>query len=308
MKALRILIVAAACVLFASTMFAECGGTERWGVKDGTDPDASHVDLTNITPISIDELIHIQEPHLPPMGDNETRLPQETHVYRVQARLVKWKEEAGETGDSDFHLVLTDDTLKYTKPHGTPTGHSFIGEIPDPDCLAGAHGNFGTSSPFLPVSATAPLSIRGARNAITAQFPDAVLDGGWNDAGGIPVEIIGVDYFDPAHGQVGRAPNNIEIHPILSITFPEQTDFSLAHAAAPPAAGAHAAASASAPATTLASATAGVWQYTMISSDSADKLLASANALGAQGWEMVSVAVDTNRPDRYVGYLKRRVK
>jgi len=47
------------------------------------------------------------------------------------------------------------------------------------------------------------------------------------------------------------------------------------------------------------------WQYTMITANSADKLLASANALGSEGWEMVSVAVDTNRPDRYVGYLKR---
>ena len=304
MKFLKAPAIQIACIFIASLAFAECGGTERWGVKDGTDPDASHVDLSNITPISIDDLIHNQEPHLPPVGDNETRLPQETHVYRVQARLVKWKEEAGETGDSDFHLVLTDDTLKYTKPHENPTGHSFIGEIPDPDCLAGAHGNFGTSSPFLPVSSNTPLGIAGARNAIKAQFPDAVFDGGWNEAGGIPVEIVGVGYFDPPHGQVGRAPNNIEIHPILSITFPEQNDFLLAHAATPPVVTAHAAAAA----TPQAGAIAAVWQYTLISSDSADKLLASANALGAQGWEMVSVAVDTNRPDRYVGYLKRRVK
>ncbi|MGB8725515.1 MAG: hypothetical protein WCD15_22365 [Terriglobales bacterium] len=46
----------------------------------------------------------------------------------------------------------------------------------------------------------------------------------------------------------------------------------------------------------------------MITADSADKLLSSANALGAEGWEMISVAVDANRPDRYVGYLKRLMK
>jgi hypothetical protein len=104
--------------------FAQCGGTERWGVKDGTDPSASKVDLSNIRLVSIEELIGIQEPHLPARNDNETRLPQETQVYKVQARLVKWKEEAGDSGDNDYHLVLTDDTLKFTQSRGAPTGRS----------------------------------------------------------------------------------------------------------------------------------------------------------------------------------------
>ncbi|MGB8725514.1 MAG: hypothetical protein WCD15_22360 [Terriglobales bacterium] len=163
--------------IFVASGFAQCGGTERWGVKDGTDPSASQVDLSNIKSVSIEELIGIQEPQLPPRNDNETRLPQETHVYRVQARLVKWKEEAGDTGDNDYHLVLTDDTLRFTQSRGKPTGHSFIGEIPDPDCLSGAHGEFGNSSPFLPANPNSHLSIRGARSAIEAQFPNAVFDG-----------------------------------------------------------------------------------------------------------------------------------
>jgi hypothetical protein len=119
---------------------------------------------------------------------------------------------------------MTDDTLRFTEGRGTPTGHSVIGEIPDPDCLSGTHGNFGNASPFLPTNPNSPLSILAARKAIEAQFPDAVFDGSWNDAGGIPVEVVGVGYFDPAHGQVGRAPNNIEIHPILSITFSAQQE------------------------------------------------------------------------------------
>jgi len=213
-------------LLLLGSAAAQCGGTERWAVKDGTDPKVNQVDLSHIQDVSVQDLIAIAEPNLPSRDDNTTRVvPDETHVFRVLTRLVKWKEEAGETGDNDYHLVLTDDTLKYTQPHKKPTGHSLIGEIPDPDCLSGAHGDFGGSSPFLPASSGAQLSIRGARRAIEAQFPDAVFDGGWNDAGGIPVEIIGVSYFDPPHGQVGRAPNNLEIHPILSITFPEQSEF-----------------------------------------------------------------------------------
>jgi hypothetical protein len=284
--------------------FAQCGGTERWGVKDGTDPHVSQVDLTNIRSVSIEELIGIQEPHLPPRNDNETRLPEENHVYKVQARLVKWKEEAGDTGDNDYHLVLTDDTLKFTQSRGTPTGHSFIGEIPDPDCLSGAHEDFGSSSPFLPNNPNSHLSIRVARGALKAQFPNAVLDGGWNDGGGIPVEVVGVGYFDPAHGQVGRAPNNIEIHPILSISFSEQREDAALQLASPSATNVASAKKSVAKEAAEVPARTG-WQYTMITAESAEKLLTSANALGAEGWEMVSVAVDTNRQDRFVGYLKR---
>jgi hypothetical protein len=290
---------------FVASGFAECGGTERWGVKDGTDTDSRPVNLNDIKSISIAQLISIQEPHLPPRDDNETRLSEETHVYRVKARLVKWKEEAGETGDSDYHLVLTDDTLRFTEGRGTPTGHSVIGEIPDPDCLSGAHGNFGNSSPFLPANPTSTLSMRGARNAMNTQFPDAVFDGSWNDGGGIPVEVIGVGYFDPAHGQVGRAPNNIEIHPILSITFSgQQEDVANVRVVAPKTAGLTSLSRGSelSGANTEASP---IWQYTMITAESADRLLTSANALGTEGWEMVNVAVDANRPDRYLAYLKR---
>src|SRR5947208_1737976 len=124
-------------LLLLGSAAAQCGGTERWAVKDGTDPKVNQVDLSHIQDVSVQDLIAIVEPNLPARDDNTTRV-----------------------------------------------------------------------------------------------VPDEVFDGGWNDAGGIPVEIIGVGYFDPPHGQVGRAPNNLEIHPILSITFPEQSEFAAVHAAA----------------------------------------------------------------------------
>jgi hypothetical protein len=83
-----------------------------------------------------------------------------------------------------------------------------------------------------------------ARRVFEAEFPNADYKGGWNDAGGVTVDIIGVGFFDRAHGQTGRAPNNIEIHPILAIRFvqpppnllaaaPWATTPSLEHALAP---------------------------------------------------------------------------
>lgn len=55
--------------------------------------------------------------------------------------------------------------------------------------------------------------------AIEAQFPDRAAGGGWNDAGGIPVRVTGVGFFDRPHGQTDRATNGIELHPILKIEF-----------------------------------------------------------------------------------------
>jgi len=197
---------------------AQCGGTERWGVKVGTDPGASNVDLTNRIPINLLDLIALPEQH-PPAHDDTTRLDSETHVYVIRARLVKFKFE---TNDNDYHMVITDGTLNFTKGGSAPpSGHSFVAEIPDPNCIAGAQGISSTQSLFID-------GIRNARSELEAQFPNIDTSGKFNNAGGIPVQIVGVGFFDFAHRQVGRAPNNIEIHPVVDITFnPPLGDFTL---------------------------------------------------------------------------------
>lgn len=206
-----------ACVSLgaACSAFAQCGGQERWAVKDGTDPSAGQVDFTNVQTKTIGDLVGIQHAPIPDRGDETTRLvPDETNVVKVQAHLMQWKMET----DSDYHLVLTDDTEEFTQGRGRASGHSVIGEIPDPNCLSGSHDEFGTSSPFLSIG-DGSMGISAARTQLENQFPNADLSGGWNDAGGTMVEVVGVTFFDPAHGQTGRAPNNLEIHPIVSIKF-----------------------------------------------------------------------------------------
>ncbi|MFI5093295.1 MAG: hypothetical protein WCE50_19385 [Candidatus Acidiferrum sp.] len=208
-------------MLFASVLlcspccaFCQCGGQERWAVKDGTDATAGQVDFAKVTAESIAQLIQVHEPKLP--ADDSTRvIPDETKVVRVQARLIQWKLEA----DSDYHLVLTDDTENFTLGGGKPTGHSIIGEIPDPNCVSGSNDEFGTKSPFLQVAGGSAVGIDVARQQMNDAFPNADLTGGWNDAGGARVEVVGVTFFDRAHGQVSRAPNNLEMHPIVSIKF-----------------------------------------------------------------------------------------
>jgi hypothetical protein len=276
-------------ILFlAGTSAAQnCGGKERWGPKDGTDQQAPNIDLTNITPEAVTDLVTIHQPQLP--GDNKTRIvPDETHLYRVQARLAKWKHET----DGDYHLVLTDDTLNYTDesahPPVPPTGHSFIGEVPDTSCFSGSDGSFGSQTPFAG-------GITSARQAIDQRFPNADQSGKWNDGADAPVEITGIGFFDRPHRQTGRAPNNIEIHPILSIQFLDQPTPATSPTPIPT------------PITTpQPSPTGDQWEYQMISAANATDLLNQANTQGTQGWELAGVAVDTSRPDKYVGFLKRK--
>ena len=56
------------------------GGKERWGPKDGTDPQAPNVDLTNITPEAVTDLVTIHQP--PPAGRQH-----DAHRSRRDARL-----------------------------------------------------------------------------------------------------------------------------------------------------------------------------------------------------------------------------
>jgi len=123
------------------------------------------------------------------------------------------------------------------------------------------------------------------------RFPNADQSGQWNDGAGAQVEITGIGFFDRPHKQTGRAPNNIEIHPILSIRFLDQPSPTTSPTPTP---------------TPQPSPTGDQWEYQMIFATNATDLLNQANTQGTQGWELASIAVDTSRPDKYVGFLKRK--
>src|SRR5438876_2385585 len=130
----------------------------------------------------------------------------------MDRHMVKFKLESGRTGDMDYHLVVTDDTLQYS-PGGsgtTPSPHSVVAEIVKPECIPGRNGDSSTQS-------RSQIQITGVRVKFEQQFTN--ITGGWNDAGGIPVVITGVGFFDRQHGQTGRAVNGIELHPVLDISF-----------------------------------------------------------------------------------------
>lgn len=188
----------------------QCGGVERWPVKVGSDSGAVNVALQNPVTLSLHQVVALPRPQLP--SDDSTRVAEEMTVYVVQGRLVMFKLESGRTGDQDYHLVVSDDTLDYSRGgSGTvPSPHSLVAEIVRPACIPGRDGAASTQSQF-------QQELAAVRSAFEQQFPD--ITGGWNDAEGIPVTIKGVGFFDRPHGQVGRALNGIELHPVLDISF-----------------------------------------------------------------------------------------
>ncbi len=159
-------------------------GVERWPVKTGTDADAAKITLQSTTPTTIADLAARPAPATLPQ--NNRVAPTETTVFRVSATLTQYKLE----NDSDYHLVLNDGA-----------GHTMITEIPDPACV-------GSSSPLL-------TSIKKARAAFDARYTVKTTFQSAN----IPVTVTGVGFFDFLHGQTGVAPNGVELHAVLDITF-----------------------------------------------------------------------------------------
>jgi hypothetical protein len=187
-----------------------CGGVERWAVKMAADPN-SQINRQPIS-ISIHDLAEIQK-GAPIPKDDSVRLPSERNVYVVDGFLVTFKHEAGKKGDSDYHLVVTDQTFKYARgPKNPGSKNSVIAEIVDPDCVMGRDNTVSTPTIFA-------NEMAAAKAALEAQFPDRETGTGWNDAEKIPVRVTGVGFFDRPHGQTGRASNGIELHPVLSIEF-----------------------------------------------------------------------------------------
>ena len=206
-------LLAACCtVLYFGSTHAQtpCGGEERWAVKMAADPGAAQIDLLNPIPTTLHDLVRITRPSLP--SDDVTRTAPERIVRTVNGRLIRFKKETGKTGDSDFHLVISDATMLYSRGGNAnqPSPHSFIAEIADPACVGGREGTVTTPSRFATELGTVVA-------AFNQRFPE--IRHAWNELDGIPVRLTGVVFFDKAHGQVGRALNGLELHPLLAIEF-----------------------------------------------------------------------------------------
>jgi hypothetical protein len=156
-------------------------GNPRWPVKTLTDAAVATIDYTP-KPTTIHALVAVPRP---PVGLDTPRMAGvERTVYRVRVALVKMTLE----DDGDIHLIVAD-------PRHTRA--TMIVELPDTRCP--------------PTSASAKVvSMRNARAALTRACGRAVAAKRFLKG---RATITGVGFFDPLPH---RAPNGIELHPVLS--------------------------------------------------------------------------------------------
>ncbi len=167
----------------AVPMFAQCG-VERWSIKTGTDAGALSINLSTAISSTIYNFHQSAKPASLPA--NSRLSPRETNQYTLSGTLIKYVRE----GDSDYHLVIKDGA-----------GRQMIIEIPAPNCV-GAGSPFGTG-------------ISRARSQFDNRFTATTSF----KTTSTPVTIKGIGFWDYLHGQTGAAPNGIEIHPVLNMTF-----------------------------------------------------------------------------------------
>jgi hypothetical protein len=170
-------------LLMAFSLHAQCG-VERWSIKTGTDSGASSINLGSYVSTTIFNML--QSAHPASLPANSRVAPRETTQYRLSGTLTKYARE----GDSDYHLVVQDSA-----------GRSMIVEIPAPNCV-------GAGSPFGP-------GVSNARRQFDARFTATSSFKTTSTA----VTIRGIGFWDFLHGQTGVAPNGIELHSVMDITF-----------------------------------------------------------------------------------------
>lgn len=185
------LVASAFCIPSASTSSTPgvkpCG-VERWAVKTLSDPAAKKVNF-NAQYTTIQSLTSEKRPVAGKAALPNNRIsPLEYKTFKISALVVGYKLES----DRDFHVVLADSA-----------GRTMVAEIPDPQC-DGAK------------SSDHAADYQAARSALIHLLGSA-QQGQFKPGNNMAITITGVGFFDAVRGQIGGAPNGVELHPVLSI-------------------------------------------------------------------------------------------
>lgn len=156
-----------------------CNGDTRREVKLCTDENSALIDTNSIHTT----LKFLGDISVPDETKSETaRYPLEQKTYTVTAKVDKLKK----VFDGDYHIRLIDGEENY-----------LITESSNPNC------DYAATSKFL-------TQIKQVREFVEAN--EKTLEGK-------TVTITGVAFVDINHGKRKQAKNNIELHPILKISF-----------------------------------------------------------------------------------------
>jgi len=164
----------------------KCGGEERWGQKVLADPAANDI---NETPhdTTMADLLNINTTiKESKYAESKPRMQIEKQVYRVKHCFIT---KILREDDNDLHLVIEDGD-----------GNTMIAEIPDPECKDAKQ------SPWIDFFTDSRATMFKYKNSFRHYM----------------FTITGVLFVDRSHGQTGKAPNNVEIHPVLEIKKEKQ--------------------------------------------------------------------------------------
>jgi hypothetical protein len=165
-------------------------GVDRWAVKTLSDPAAKKVNFV-AQYTSVQSLISEKRPVAGKAAlPNNRTSPLEYKTFKMRALVVGYKLES----DRDFHVVLADPDDR---------GRTMVAEIPDPQC-DGAK------------SSDHAAEYQAARSALI-HLVGPPEQGQFKSGNSVPITITGVGFFDAVRGQIGGAPNGVELHPVLSI-------------------------------------------------------------------------------------------
>lgn len=166
----------------------KCGircGSDRWRVKTFSDPDRLQVSMVPVS-TTVESLAALPRPKFRPQYQRVP--PTETTIFCVEG----WLADFPRTQlDGDMHVVIAG--LQ-------DTSVTMIVEIPDRRCYGACGSGFAQR-------------YAEAYDALMSRLET------WN-TDTLRVRVMGVGFFDGDHGQVGNAPNVIELHPVLGIDFP----------------------------------------------------------------------------------------
>jgi hypothetical protein len=184
-------------------------GKERWSVKTGSDLDAKRVgqkefadeahvqlDAQGRAQTTVEALVKLSRPDdmQPSTSDypayNQRRArPAEYIIWTLEADIIAYKQEI----DGDCLMIIQG-----------KSGDTMVAEAPFP------------APPFVDPSARWAQEIA----AVWKKVADKLNPQPQVQQKIVHARITGVGFFDRVHGQLGIAPNGIELHPVIDIEFP----------------------------------------------------------------------------------------
>lgn len=190
-KAKKMMIGGALYVLFFSGTGLKdndsdnkCEGTLRWEVKVAADEDAELIQ-EKARVTTIKELTAYDTDTIP---KGKQRQYSETKLYTVKEVLIT---KAILEDDNDIHLVLEDGK-----------GNHMIAEIPYADCTVARKSKY----------AKKYKQVRKSFEKYQDNFNCYTFN------------VTGVFFQDKSHGQTGKAPNDVELHPVMALSMAKKRE------------------------------------------------------------------------------------